>query len=130
MFLSYFSPQEGNQVKHGQQMKSEKKDPTALGKLQQYRRTYRPLSCCSSRKDIRKRSHCTVCTWKRSLLMCAVSTSPYINEYDGETIELVNSLPKHSRFLMSFPHPCSFLKRTLRNNLLIYELQLGIYWMS
>lgn len=127
MFLSSFAPWEGNQVKQGQQMKSKKRDSTALGRLQQYRWVHSPPSCCSSRKDARKRCHCTVCTWKRSLLMCSVSILPYINEY-GETIELVTSLPKHSPSLMNFPHPCSFLKRTFRSNLLIYELQLDIYW--
>lgn len=60
--------------------------------------------------------------------MCSVSILRYINEYDREIIELVPSLPKHSPFLMNFPHPCSFLKRTFRSNLLIYELQLDIYW--
>lgn len=93
MFLSSFASQEGNQVKHGQQSKSKKRDSTALGRLQQYRWVYSPPSCCSSRKDVRKRCHCTVCTWKRSLLMCAISIIPYFDEYDGETIELVTSFP-------------------------------------
>lgn len=93
MSLSSFAPQEGNQVKHGQQMKSKKRDPPALGRLQQYRWTYSLLSCFSSRKDVRKRCHCSSCTWKRSLLPCAVSTLPCINDCDGEIIEYVTSLP-------------------------------------
>lgn len=71
MFLSSFAPQKENQVKHGQQMKSKERDPTALGRLQQYRWTHSSLSCCSSRKDVRKRCHCTAWTWKRSLILCA-----------------------------------------------------------
>lgn len=80
------------------------------------------LSCCSSRKYIRERSCYIVCIQKRPLLMCAISTPTYINKYDGETTELITSLPKHSPYLMSFPHLCSFLKETVRNNLPIYKL--------
>lgn len=74
-----------------QQMDSEKRDPTGLGRLQQSRQIYSSLSCCSSTKYIRERSWCTVCTWKKPLLMRAVSTSACINEHDGETTELITS---------------------------------------
>lgn len=54
----------------GQKTESEKRDPTVLGRLQQYRQIHGSPSCCSSRKYIRERSRCTVCTQKGPLLMC------------------------------------------------------------